>query len=516
MPKAYDFGEIHLEAGADTERRPRAVDPDTPFRIAILGDFSGRANRGQCEPLAGRKPILVDRDNFDVVLTRIGPALELAATGGSRLRLHFTDLDDFHPDQLFERLTIFAKLREIRQKLADPASFKSAAAELGVVGTGTAAAPSHKEQQKAVERSTARADAASLASGSLLDSVVDQSMNEATNEAAQSAVESRPARAPDELREFVRRVVAPHLVAGADPRQPELLAKVDRATSEAMRVLLHHPEFQALEAAWRAIFMLVRRIETDEQLKLYLVDVSKDELALDLASSTDLAQTGTYKLLAGPTETPEAAPWAVIAGNYVFEASEKDAELLGRLARIAKSAGAPFVAEADPAVVELAATGQSAVAEAWRALRHLREAGWVGLALPRFLLRLPYGKETDSTERFDFEEMPDIPPEHQDYLWANPAFASVLLLAEAFSDYGWDLRPGVHSEISGLPLHLYREGGEAVAKPCAEILLTESAAEEILESGVMPLVSIKGRDVVRLLRFQSIADPLTALGGRWN
>ncbi len=513
MSKPYDFGEIHLEAAAVTERRPLAVEPDDPFRIAILGDFSGRANRGQSEPIAGREPILVDRDNFDEVLTRISPKLELAAAGGPRLRLHFTDLDDFHPDRLFERLTIFAKLREIRQKLAEPATFKSAAAELGVVESGpTVRGVTKTEPERPGGRSTARADADSLTSGSLLDSVVNQSINEA----ARGAAESRPARAPDELRDFVRRIVAPHLVANADPRQPEILAKVDRATSEAMRALLHHPEFQALEAAWRAIFMLVRRIETDEQLKLYLVDVSKDELARDLSSSADLRQTGIYKLLAGPTDTPGAETWAMIAGIYSFEASEKDAELLGRLAKIAKSGGAPFVAEADPAVVEQVSSGQGELAEAWRALRRLPEAGWIGLILPRFLLRLPYGKETASTERFDFEEMPDVPPEHQDYLWANPAFASVLLLAEAFADYGWKLRPGVHFEISGLPLHLYREGGEAVAKPCAEILLTESAAEEILESGVMPLVSIKGRDAIRLLRFQSIADPLTALGGRWS
>lgn len=511
MPKPYDFGEIHLDVTAGRERRPQAIDPGAPFRIAILGDFSGRANHSRLEPLAGRKAILIDRDNFDQVLAKMSPALELAAAGGPRLALAFSDLDDFHPDRLFERLPIFAKLRETRQRLADPATFKSAAAELAQGGSGSAA-PATRPSEPLPQRPVARPDAAALASGSLLDNVLDESISETE----QRGPEARPARAPDELREFVRRVVAPHLVAGADPRQPELLAKVDQVTSESMRVLLHHPEFQALEAAWRAICLLVRRIETDEQLKLYLVDISKDELAHDLSTSADLRQTGAYRLLAGPTQIPGAEPWTVVAGNYAFDASRKDAELLGRLAKIAKAAGAPLLAEADPAVVELAAGVQGEAADAWRALRGLPEAVWVGLALPRFLLRLPYGQETDSAERFDFEEMPGEAPGHQDYLWANPAFACTLLLAQAFSDYGWTFRPGVHSEISGLPLHLYREDGEAVAKPCAEILLTESAAEEILESGVMPLVSIKGRDVVRLLRFQSIADPLTRLGGRWG
>jgi type VI secretion system protein ImpC len=137
------------------------------------------------------------------------------------------------------------------------------------------------------------------------------------------------------------------------------------------------------------------------------------------------------------------------------------------------------------------------------------------LVLPRFLIRLPYGKETESTELFDFEEIPDVEA-HGDYLWANPAFAAVLLLGQTFTLQGWALRPGALTEISGLPLHVYTVEGEPRSKPCAEVLMTQTAAEEMLEKGIMPLATIKEQPVVRLVRFQSIADPPTALAGRWN
>ena len=143
------------------------------------------------------------------------------------------------------------------------------------------------------------------------------------------------------------------------------------------------------------------------------------------------------------------------------------------------------------------------------------EACWVGLAMPRFLLRLPYGKQTDPVESFDFEEMPGAPI-HQEYLWGNPAFACVQLLAEAFANDGWEMRAGAYAEIDRLPVHIYEAEGEKHAKPCAEVLLTERDIEWILDQGYMALDSKRDRDVVRLVRFQSIAKPPARLSGRWS
>jgi type VI secretion system protein ImpC len=153
--------------------------------------------------------------------------------------------------------------------------------------------------------------------------------------------------------------------------------------------------------------------------------------------------------------------------------------------------------------------------EAWEALQRLPEATYLGLGLPRFLLRLPYGQGTDPIEPFDFEELPDG-CEHERLLWGNPALACACLLAEAFRHYGWGFRPGVVQEIDGLPLYVYQEAGESYMKPCAEAWLTDRAAEAILGQGLIPLLSVRGRDAVRLVRFQPLAGPGKLLPGRWG
>ena len=136
------------------------------------------------------------------------------------------------------------------------------------------------------------------------------------------------------------------------------------------------------------------------------------------------------------------------------------------------------------------------------------------MVLPRFLIRLPYGKDTESTEIFDFEEIPDIAA-HEDYLWANPAFAAVLLLAQTFAEQGWSFARALSRRLPACPF-TFTQDGETKTKPCAEVLMTQTAAEEMMLKGIMPLASLKDQPTIRLVRFQSVADPPTVLGGRWN
>jgi type VI secretion system protein ImpC len=135
--------------------------------------------------------------------------------------------------------------------------------------------------------------------------------------------------------------------------------------------------------------------------------------------------------------------------------------------------------------------------------------------LPRFLLRLPYGKKSDPTERFKFEELVGK-KSHEGYLWGNPALAAVCLLGQSFSEHGWAFRPGVLSEVDGVPVHVYEEDGEQAIKPCAEVLLTERGAEVFARKGLMPLLSVRGQDVVRLGAFRSLANPANPLAGPWR
>jgi type VI secretion system protein ImpC len=130
------------------------------------------------------------------------------------------------------------------------------------------------------------------------------------------------------------------------------------------------------------------------------------------------------------------------------------------------------------------------------------------------MARLPYGAKSEPTENFSFEELAAASPDHDHYLWANPAFAFAILLAQSFSSDGWQMRPGTVQDIDNLPMHIYRENGESKIKPGAEVVMTLSAAEKILAHGLMPLLSFRESDRVRLARFQSIAAE--ALRGKWN
>ena len=518
MPKRPPYADVHLDVAPGEERSPQAPDAETPFSIVILGDFTGRANRGRVETgkaLASRAPLLIDRDNFDAVLQKLSPqlALPLGGEGGLKLALEFKDLEDFHPDRLFEKAVLFRKLREVRKRLENPDTFRETAAELGL-----AAEPSREPQRPQPPRRIDAEDVQRITSGSLLDEMI-----ESTEQRASAA----PTRAPDEWALLVNKIVAPHLVARADPRQAELLGLIDRATGAQMRALLHAEAFQQLEAAWRAVFLLVRNLETSSQLKLYLLDVSKQELAADLGASENLSSTATYKVLAEKTAgTLGAEPWTLIVGNFTFDPTREDAGLLRRLARVSAAAGAPFVAGASPRFIGCDSVQKLSEPESWRslpgeaqeswqALRGSPEAEFLGLLLPRFLLRLPYGKETEATELFQFEETSD-PADHEEYLWGNPAFACALLLGQTFAEQGWAMHPGSHSDVSGLPFYTYKAQGESKTLPCAEILMTVSAAERILEKGFMPLASLKDQTAVRLVRSQSVADPLAPLAGRWE
>ena len=349
MPNAFDFGGVNLTAGGDsTGARPTA---ETPFNIAILGDFGGRASRGisDATTVGKRHGVLIDRDNFDQVLSRLAPQIQLPMGDSSPVLLQFSELEDFHPDRLFEHREIFGKVRDLRVRLQDPSTFQQAAKDLGL-DDGAVRAVS-----RTPDPVPARAPSAQkLASGSLLDEMIEQTESE------HRGTIDRPRRAPDEVHAFAQRVAEKYTQATPDGSQPQVLAVVDRAISGLMRAVLHNPDFQALEAAWRATFLLVRQLDTGSRLKLYLFDISKPELAADLASHSDVRNTGIYRLVVeGSVGTPGAEPWAILLGTYAFGPGKPDTEVLSGMAQIARFAGAPFIAEASPQVLgcaSLAAT----------------------------------------------------------------------------------------------------------------------------------------------------------------
>lgn len=514
MDQPFSVGRTDVELTAAMERGEGVPDAGTPFRILLIGDVTGRANRGLVSRAAGeRKPVQVDRDSLDAAIRRFAPEVRLnvPAAGAAALAIKFESLDDFHPDRIFDRSDAFRALRTLRERLHNRDGFEAAAAEVRSWVTPAARAVPPAPAPKPL--------AAGISEG-------EQMVRELLEGRGRQASERAP-RGGGDWNAFLQQIVAPYIVAREDPQQAELISAVDRATGALMRAVLHHPAFQGLEAAWRAVDVLVRRLETGPDLQLWLLDACKAELAAAFTDGSDPGSSWINHVLVEQTVgTLGGVPWAVLIGNYTFETSQEDLTILSAMARLARSAGAPFVAAASPRLLGCESLEHTPDPDDWRRrdegdpkrwmdLRRSPEAAYVGLALPRFLLRLPYGREGERLEAFDFQELPDG-ESHDAYLWGNPAFGCACLLGRAFSEHGWGLRPGVVQEIEDLPIYVYEEDGERRVKPCAEVLLTVRAAEIILERGLMPLLSFRDRDVVRLARFQSIRDPLTSLAGRWS
>jgi type VI secretion system protein ImpC len=494
--------DVRLEATPHQAYAPEPAErEERSFRLLVLGDFSGRTSRtAHRSTLPELRPLSVDRDDLDGVIARMAPSLALRVSDAdAALELRLTSLDDLHPDRIFATAPVFGELRELRRRASDPAAWRRVAAEL----RGDQAPPPPPP----------RASAAAT-SGAVLDLILDEvePMPEGTPDRPRALQE-------DELQAYVRGIVAPHLVANPDPRQVDVLRSLDAAVTRQMRTLLHHPDFQALDSLWRSIDLLVRRVETSPRLRVDLVDVTLDEIRGDAARFAAGDSSGLRDLLLRRSAAGD--PWSLVVANWSLGQSDADIELLAVLAALGREAGAPCIAGADPSlsgIHDLHADDLDSPArmpsEDWASLRRLPEASYLALALPRFLVRLPYGEEDEPCDDLEFEEF-DGPPAHEEYLWANGAFVCAILLAGSFSQSGWEMRPGELRDLDRLPLHLRRLDGAAETQPCAEIAMTEDLAERLLDAGLVPLASIRDRDLVRIVRFQSIADPPAPIAGPW-
>jgi type VI secretion system protein ImpC len=519
MPIFTDDNEtkVKLETGGN------ALPDEMPFRLLFIGDWSGRASRTDSleADLRGRKPLVIDRDNYEEVMRRLKVelALDLESDGRDVLQLRFTELDDFHPDRIFHQVPLFASLRDTRKRLMNSDTFNSTAREVRE-WLGETAQNQPVEAESLTSQILENRPAESAGTGSFLDQILSESG--ASHENRSKA----PATASRELNKLLGDLVRPFLVQTDEAEQSKLVAAVDSATGELMRKILHHPQFQALESAWRGVYLLVSRIETDADLKLYLLDATKDELKSDLKSVGNLSESAFYKLL--NEETPGNyvdESWAAVFADFAFNPDVDDVAALMRVAEACADSDTPFIAQASAKILGVESLADAPDPREWRfsevdsaeklwtMLRDLPEAAYLGLTIPRLMLRMPYGEKNDPTENFSFEEL-DAAPVHNQYLWANSIFACAVLLAESFRSGGWEMERFAQ-DLENLPVHIYKEAGETKIKPGAELVMTQNAAEKIMEHGLMPLISFKDSDRVRLARLQSISSNSSTLRGKW-
>jgi type VI secretion system ImpC/EvpB family protein len=417
------------------------------MRLLVLGDFSGKP-AAERPPLASRPARHVDLDNVDDVMRRLEPRATVASGD-----IAFQKIDDFHPDQLYARLEPFKALRDARS--APPAADDDQLSRL-LGAPPAAAAPA----------------AAARSSG---------------------------------LDALIRDAVAPHIVKDAAAHQASHEAASDAAIAHEMRRLLHDPPFQQIESSWRGVRWLIAGLELDENLQLHLFDVSRDEMLADIvAVQGKLAQTGLHHALVD--RLPDGDRWSALVTLFQFGSSNADVSLLAALGTIASHAGGPVLAGADPAL----AAEDAREVNAWQELRRSDAARWIGLAAPRLLLRLPYGRRSDPIDAFGFEEIAGAPDNHE-LLWGNGALAMAMLIGRSFSARGWEMEQGDERVIGDLPAYTFLREGEREMQPCTERLLTERDIDAFLKSGLVPIAGRRDRNEAVAVRFQSVSEPSAPL-----
>ena len=462
-----------------------------PVRIALLGDFSSGALAGRLESgaaLAKRKPLPVEFDSIEDALARMKLKLQLPlGADGAPIEIDVSEIESFHPDELYRNLEVFSALASLRKRLNTPSTFAKAAAEVQSWGKGAG------KRASSVNR-RARARGASPSSGSTLDDF--------------ARLTGRPAvtkGADDSLDALLRSLVGPFVVPAASPSKDALVATVDKALSDAMRAVLHQPDFQNAESLWRGVDFLLRRLETSHQLQVHLIDLSAEELAADLSAVADLSESGLYKLLVEKPSQDADGGYTYICGAYHFDATPPHADLLGRAALVAAHAGAPFITaiNTDP-FTDRKEPPHRLVREAFAALKEMPDASYLGLIGPRFLLRHPYGKRSDPISSFAMEEF-TREDGLRGMLWGHPALLALCVLAVR----------GGQMAINDLPFHHYVDAdGDSVALPCTDRLINTNASAMLRGYGINGVMAHKGEALVRLAGLEAInGDGLAAPGG---
>ncbi len=304
-----------------------------------------------------------------------------------------------------------------------------------------------------------------------------------------------------------------------------LIAEIDRKLSEQMNVILHHETFRHLEGTWRGLHYLINNTETDEMLKIRVLNISKPDLhkTLKKFKGTNWDQSPLFKKLYEEEYGQFGGePFGALVGDYYFDHTPVDVELLGEISKIAAATHAPFVAGTSPSLMHMASWRElsnprdltklflTAEHASWRSLRSDEDSRYVGLTMPRFLARQPYGASTNPVEEFAFEEDTQL-GDHDCFVWANSAYAFAVNVNRSFKLYGWCSRiRGVESggSVEKLPVHTFPTDDGGIDMKCpTEIAISDRREAELAKSGLMPLVFRKNSDLATFIGANALNKP---------
>ncbi|GAB2889468.1 type VI secretion system contractile sheath large subunit [Uliginosibacterium flavum] len=361
--------------------------------------------------------------------------------------------------------------------------------------------------------------AGAVLEGSELESLLQREFKPKTDE-ARSEVERA-------VRTLAQQALSQTQLIGSDVVKSieAIIAELDLKLSEQINQIMHHDDFQKLEGAWRGLHYLVNNTETDEQLKIRVMNISKADLGKTLKryKGTAWDQSPIFKRVYEEEYGQFGGePFGCMVGDYHFDHSPQDVELLSEMAKVSAAAHAPFLAGASPTTLQMDSWQELANPRdltkifstpeyaAWRSLRSSDDARYLGLAMPRFLARVPYGAKTNPVEEFDFEEDTGA-ADHSKYTWANAAYAMAVNINRSFKEFGWCSRiRGIESggAVENLPVHSFPTDDGGVDMKCpTEIAISDRREAELAKSGFMPLIHKKNSDFAAFIGAQSLQKP---------
>jgi type VI secretion system protein ImpC len=301
----------------------------------------------------------------------------------------------------------------------------------------------------------------------------------------------------------------------------DMIAAIDRKLGEQLDEILHNAQFQELESAWRSLRFLVDRVDFRENVKVEVLNVSKEELLEDFEDAPEVVKSGLYKTVYSAEYGQFGGkPYACLIGNYQFDAGPRDVRLLQYTAAVAAMSHTPFLAAAAPTFFGIEDFNElpnlkdiKAILEGphylkWQAFRETEDARYVGLTLPRFLLRLPYGPDTAPVKKFNYRE--NVAATHAHYSWGNAAFAFAGCVADSFAQFRWCaniIGPQGGGAVEDLPLHQYEAMGAIQTKIPTEVLISERREFELAEEGFIALTMRKGSDNAAFFSANSVQKP---------
>lgn len=348
---------------------------------------------------------------------------------------------------------------------------------------------------------TQQAESAQTAQdGNLLDQIVEASKVKPTDEGYSLTKAG--------LQAFLKQIVERNSdvkISGA--LVDDMISEIDQKLSAQVNAVMHEEQFQKLESSWRSLKFLVDRTDFRQNIKVEFINCSKEDLLADFEDAPEVVKSGLYKQV----YTAEygqfgGQPIGAMVANYDFGPGPQDVQLLQYVASVSAMAHAPFIAAAGkdffgidsweqlPNLKDLHSIFEMPQYTKWRSFRESEDARYVGLTLPKFLLRLPYSPNTVPVKTFSFTEHAQ---DNDDFCWGNTAFAFASRLTDSFAKYRWCaniIGPQGGGEVDNLPLYQFEAMGQTQTKIPTQVLISERREYELAEEGFIALTMRKGSD----------------------